>query len=211
MLLPTTATGVLVALVISLLGWGLWACFYKATRRIRFEYLAYDFTWGVVVAAVGAAFILGLWDSKELTFQDNFLLTGLRKIAWVLAAGVAFNVANMLLLAATSVSRMSVAFPIAFSFAWAIASIWDYVARPALNPIFALGGALVMIVAAALAYMAYRSVVESEAAAAAEALKVDPKAKAAPAADSGLKGFILAVLAGIFFSLFISFEITSKG
>ena len=81
MLLPSTATAVLVALIIGLVGWGGWASFYKAGKKIRFEFFGYDFAWGVLLASVAAAFTLGSWDSKELTFQDNFLLTGMRKMA----------------------------------------------------------------------------------------------------------------------------------
>jgi glucose uptake protein len=205
MLLPTSATGVLVALLISLIGWGTWICFYKATKRIRFEFMAYDFTWGVVVAAVAAAFILGMWDSKELTFQDNYLLTGRRQMAWALGSGVAFNLANMLLLASTSVSRMSVSFPVAFGFAWAIGSAWEFLLRPGVNPMLAFGGALVVVVGAILSFVAYRWYLDGEAHKAVKALSADPRdKKTAPAPESGVKGFALAILAGVFFSLFFA-------
>lgn len=203
MLLPTTATAVLVALILSLLGWGSWVCFYKATRRIRFEYLAYDFTWGVVLAAFGAAFTLGLWDSKELTFQDNYLLSGLRKMAWAGASGILFNLANMLLLAATSVSKISVAFPVAFGVAWAAGSVWDFWARPGVNPMLAFGGAFVVLVAAILSFVAYKWYLEDESHKAIKALSADPRAKATQApVDTSTKGFVLAILAGMVFSGF---------
>jgi len=203
MLLPTTATAVLVALLISLLGWGAWACFYKATKRIRFEYLAYDFTWGVVVASVVAAFLLGMWDSKELTFQDNYLLAGLRKMAWAGGAGIVFNLANMLLLASTSVSRLAVAFPVAFGVAWSIGSIWEYMVRPSVNPMLVFVGSLVVLVAAGLSFVAYRWYLTDEAHKAIKALTADPRAKTAPqAADTSVRGLVLAILSGIFFAIF---------
>jgi len=203
MLLPNTATAVLVALLISLIGWGSWACFYKATKRNRFEFLAYDFTWGVVLASILAAFTLGIFDSKELTFQDNFLLAGRRQMAWAFGSGIIFNLANMLLLAATSVSRMSITFPVAFAFAWAIGSLWDLAVRPSVNPMLAGAGAAVVIVAAILACIAYRWYLVDEAHKAIKALSADPRAKAAPAKDeTGTKGMVLAVIAGFAFGLF---------
>lgn len=203
MLLPTTATAVLVALIISLIGWGSWVCFYKATRRIRFEYLAYDFTWGVILAAGAAAFTLGIWDSKELTFQDNYLLAGLRKMAWAAGSGIIFNLANMLLWGATSVSKISVAFPVAFGVAWATGSVWEFSVRPDVNPMLAFGGAFVVIVAAILSFVAYKWYLDDEAHEAIKALSADPRAKATPApVDTSTKGFVLAILAGLVFGGF---------
>jgi glucose uptake protein len=205
MLLPTTASAVLVALVISLLGWGLWIYFYKATKRIRFEYFAYDFTWGVVLAAVVAAFTLGSWDNKELTFQDTYLLAGLRKMAWAAVSGIVFNLANMLLLAATSVSRISVAFPIAFAVAWAGGSIQEYFLRSGVNPLLTFGGSAVLIVAAVLGFIGYKWFLTDEAHKAIKALTADPRAnvKAAPA-DTSARALVLAILAGLFFIGFFS-------
>ncbi len=200
MLLPTTASAVLVALVISLFGWGLWVAFYKATKRIRFEYFAYDFTWGVVLGSVIAAFTLGSWDNRELTFQDTYLLAGLRKMAWAAGSGILFNLANMLLLAATSVSRISVAFPVAFAVAWAGGSIHEYLVRPSVNPMLAFGGSAVVIVAAALGFIAYKWFLSDEAHQAIKALTADPRApvKAAPA-DTSARALVLAIFAGLFF------------
>ena len=203
MLLPTTATGVLAALLISLLGLGAWAMCYKATRRVRFEYFAYDFAWGVAVAAVAAAFTLGMWNSQELTFQDNFLLTGLRKIAWALGSGMVFNLANMLLMASTSVSRLSVAFPLTFGFALAIGSVGQYFVRPGVNAMLAFGGATVVVVGVILAFVGYKWFLQDEAHRAIKALTADPRANVTqPAADTSTKAFVLALFAGIFYSVF---------
>jgi glucose uptake protein len=205
MLLPSTATAVLVALVISLLGWGSWVCFYKATKRVRFEYFAYDFTLGLVLATVIAAFTLGIWDSKELTFQDSYLLAGLRKMAWAAGAGIIFNLSNMLLLASTSVSRISVAFPVAFAVAWTVGSTREYLVRPNVNPMLAFGGSLVLIVAAILAFTAYKWFLEDEGHRAIKALSADPRAnvKAAPV-DTSARALVLAILAGLLFAVFFS-------
>src|SRR4051794_25614456 len=112
MLLPTTATAVLITLIISLIGWGSWASLFKAAKKARFELFYYDFVWGTLLGSVIFAFVLGNWDPKDLTFQDNWILTGYRKLVWGFGSGIIFNLANILLLAGVSVSGMTVSFPI---------------------------------------------------------------------------------------------------
>ncbi len=203
MLLPTTATAVLVALLIGLFGWGSWASMYKAAKKLRFEFFAYDFAWGVGLAAVAAAFTLGSMNSAELTFQDNFLLTGMRKIAWGVGSGVVFNLANLLLLAAVSVSGMSIAFPVAFGLAWALGSVWTFFIRPDVNPMLAFGGAAVSLLGVAMAMVAYRWFLENRAHESAQALRADPRAKTSPPPqDMGAKAFVLAAISGIVFAVF---------
>jgi glucose uptake protein len=203
MLLPTTATAVLVALLISLIGWGSWAVCYKATRRIRFEYFAYDFTWGAVIAMLIAAFTLGSWNNAELTFQDSFLLAGLRKMAWAAGSGIVFNLANMLLMASSSVSRLSVAFPLTFGFAWAIGASTQYFAQAGVNPILAFGGAAVVVVGAILAFVGYKWFLEDAEHKAIKALSADPRAKATPQpVDTSARAFLLALFAGVFYAAF---------
>ncbi|MFM2125892.1 MAG: hypothetical protein RL328_2343 [Acidobacteriota bacterium] len=202
MLLPQSATAVLVALVIGLLGWSAWVSFFKAGKKIRFEFFAYDFAWGVVLATVVAAFTLGSWDSKELTFQDNFLLTGMRKMAWAAGSGMVFNLANLLLLAATAVAGSAVAFSIAFGLAWAVGGVVTYFTQPDVNPLLAFGGAGVTFLAAVLAMVAYAWLLAEKAHSEDVALRADPRAKGAPQSESALKGIFLAVVSGLAFGGF---------
>ena len=67
---------------------GLLGEYTKTSRRpLALELFYYDFSVGAILCAVVAAFTLGLLDSKELTFQDNFLITGYRNMAYALAQG----------------------------------------------------------------------------------------------------------------------------
>lgn len=202
MLLPASATAALVALVVCLAGWGSWAVLFKAAKKARFEYFAYDFSWGVALTAVVAAFTLGSWDSSELTFQDNFLLTGLRKMAWVVAAGLVFNLANILLLGSVAVSGMAVGFPIAFGMAWAVVSAATYFLLPDVNPALAFGGSAVLLCAVLAGAAAYHWFQQEREFRAAEAFKVDPRGRPAPPKFSSAKALALAGLAGVFFSLY---------
>src|SRR5215467_11551532 len=98
MILPTTALAALLAVILGFVCWGTFAIFYKMSGRWRFEFFYYDLTLGVLLVAVGAAFTLGSMNPQDLTFQDNFLLTGYRKMAWAAGAGVLLNIGNLLML-----------------------------------------------------------------------------------------------------------------
>src|ERR1700693_3757931 len=99
MLLPTTASMVWILTVVSLLCLGSWANTLKLAGKWRFEYFYYDFVFGILLTAGLAALLLGSARPQELTFQDNLLLAGYRKMAWALASGVMLNLGTLLLLA----------------------------------------------------------------------------------------------------------------
>jgi glucose uptake protein len=180
---------------------GLWASTLKVVKKWRFEFLGYDFAWGAVLASVIAAFTLGQWDSSELTFQDNFLLTGYRKIAWALVSGGLFMLGNMLLLAAITVSTMTMSFAMCFSMAWAIGAVWLFFIDAQTNPMLAFGGAIVLLISCVLAAIAARAHLEAEENKAAKALRADPRTTKKPPAKTAGRGMVLALVAGIIYGL----------
>src|SRR2546425_5132596 len=127
MIFPTTYLASLLVLIFGMISLGAWAGTQKLAKW-RFELYYYDFTLGVVLCGVIAAFTFGSFNQQELTFQDNLLLTGLRKMAWAVGAGIVVNLANMLLLASSVSSGISVSFPVSLGLATIIGSIWSYVA-----------------------------------------------------------------------------------
>src|SRR5271155_1880951 len=104
MILPTTYLAALLLSIASMICWGSWANTQKVVGKWRFELFYYDYSLGVMLCAVVAAFTLGSLIPKELTFQDNLLLAAKRQMAYAFAGGAVFNLANMLLVAAISVS-----------------------------------------------------------------------------------------------------------
>ena len=68
-----------------------------------------------------------------------------------------FNLANMLLVAAISISGMSVAFPIGIGLALVIGTIWSFLLNPQGNPYLLFGGAALVGVAIVVNAMAYRA------------------------------------------------------
>jgi glucose uptake protein len=133
-ILPTSDSSALILLVFSMLCLGSWANAQKLSGKWRFELFYYDYSFGVMVCAVLAAFTLGSLDSQELTFQDNFLIASRHSMAYAAGAGAVFNLGNMLLLGAMQVSGMMVAFLIAFGLALAGSALEGYLNASQNNP-----------------------------------------------------------------------------
>ena len=54
------------------------------------------------------------------------MLAGYRKMAWAMGSGVVLNLGTLLLLAAMTISGMSVAFPLSPGVALVIGAVWDF-------------------------------------------------------------------------------------
>jgi glucose uptake protein len=155
MILPTTYEAALLLLIVSMLCWGSWANTFKLARKWRFELFYFDYAFGVMLLALIAAYTFGSLGTN-LSFSDNLLITGKRQLALALAAGGVFNLANILLVAAISLTGLAVAFPVGIGLALVIGVVWNYVLRPAGNPVLLFGGALLVVVAIVLDALAYR-------------------------------------------------------
>jgi glucose uptake protein len=203
MLFPTTASTVWILAIVSLLCLGSWANALKLAGKWRFEYFYYDFVLGILLSAGAAALLLGTAHPQDLTFQDNLLLTGYRKMAWALGSGVVLNIGTLLLLAAVTVSGMSVGFPLTLGVALAIGTAWDFANAAEASRTLTLGGVILLlgaVVVIALAHV-WRSRDQREAAQA--AVLADPrlKPKRTKSPGAGL-AVILAVFGGIALSAF---------
>src|SRR5215218_2828910 len=105
MILPTTYAVALLLLVFSMICWGSWANTFKLARNWRFELYYFDFSVGVLLTGVIAALTFGSWGD-DLSFMDNLLIAGRHQVAYAITAGLIFNLGNMLLLAAVSLTGM---------------------------------------------------------------------------------------------------------
>jgi glucose uptake protein len=210
MFLPNTYISALLLTILSMICWGSWANTQKLAGKWRFELFYYDYAFGVLVAAVIAAFTLGSMNSAELSFFDNLLIAGYRKMAFAVAAGVIFNLANMLLVAAIALSGLAVAFPVGIGLAMVIGVIANYLLNPQGNPMLLLAGGLLVVVAIVVDAMAYGAHAGA---------KVDkPKdakaaAKAAQAKKSRTtKGIVISLVCGVLMGSFYPLvEISQSG
>jgi glucose uptake protein len=196
MILPTTYATALLLTIVSMICWGSWANTFKLTKKWRFELFYFDYAFGVLLLAVVAAFTFGSMGD-ELSFADNLSIAGKRQMAWALAAGVIFNLANMLLVAAISVAGLAVAFPIGIGLALVIGVIWNYILNPQGNPFLLFSGALLVVIAIVVDAMAYR------------AHEAQSKAAAAKGPTS-IKGILLSLVSGVLMGSFYPLVEMSK-
>ena len=197
MIVPATYNSALLLIILSMICWGSWANTFKLAGKWRFELFYYDYSLGVLLAAIVAAFTFGSMGS-DLSFSDNMLIALRRNMAYAAVAGVVFNLANMLLVAAISVAGMSVAFPIGIGLALVVGVIWNYILNPQGNVILlAIGVALVAaaIIVDALAYRAHSATGSTS------------KKKTAV----GPKGILLSLVSGLLMGSFYPLVEMAKG
>ena len=200
MIFPTTYEMTLLISVLSMICWGSWANTLKlAQPKWRFELYYFDFAFGLLVAAVVAAFTFGSMGD-ELTFGDNLMIAGKRPMIWAMAAGAVFNLANLLLVAAISIAGMSVAFPIGIGLALVVGTAGNYIMDKTGNPMFIFGGIALILIAIVLDALAYSSRVPAQ-----EPLEPppDPRARRPKRKNSGpMKAILLSVVGGILMGCF---------
>ena len=207
MILPTSFAAGLAILAVSLVCWGSWANTLKRAGKWRYELYYFDFSVGFLALAVLAAFTLGSLDSSELTFQENFLITGYRKMAYAVGAGVLFNLSTVLLCAAVSTAGMALAFTVSLGVALIVGVIWDFAMNPVGNAILLFGGAVLVLAAMAVigfAYIAYKDAVAAASKKAAS-IQADPRAKQTrrgPRPPGAVAGIVVSVVSGILLGFF---------
>ena len=201
MILPATYAGALLLTILSMICWGSWANAFKLAGNWRFEIFYYDYSVGVLLASIVAAYTFGSLG-PDVPFADNLTFAGKRNMAYALAAGTVFNLANMLLVAAISVAGLAVAFPVGIGLALVVGVIWNYFLNPQGNPLLlACGVALVVaaIIADGVAYTAH-----------ARMQTRDAKSAGGGTARGGAKGIFLSLASGLLMGSFYPLVEMSK-
>src|SRR5271165_2399561 len=200
--LPTTYFAALCLMICSMLCWGSWANSFKLTKNWRFELFYFDYALGVLLASLIAGLTVGTLGFDGFSMQDDLLHAGLRQDAWGVVAGVVFNLANMLLVAAISVSGMAVAFPIAIGLALVIGVVWNFALNAQGNALLLFGGVALVVVAIIVDAFAFASYTDSKQLAA-KALNPNPRVKRqAPKVQGAALGIILSIVSGILMGMF---------
>jgi glucose uptake protein len=209
MLLPTTYQTALLLLIISMVCWGSWANAQKLTGKWRFELFYFDYSIGVALCALIAAYTLGSANPKDLTFMDNLLIAGYRKMAYGITGGAVFNLANMLLVAALAVSGMAVAFPIAAGLALVLGVVWTYLVNPQGNVMLLFGGAVLVMVAVVVDAFAYSGYIDAQLTASKALPQFDPRTRKLIKPLTAVRGIALSLFSGILMGLF--YPLVEKG
>src|SRR6266498_2891852 len=197
MLLPQTYLAALLLMILSMLCWGSWANTYKLAGNWRFELFYFDYAFGVLLASLLLAFTLGTYGYDGFTFVDDFMHAGKRQWLMGFTAGVIFNLANMLLVAAIAVAGMAVAFPIGIGTALIIGVVWNYTIKPQGNAMLLFSGCGIIVAAIVVDAMAYRALAVIRHEALAKAGKSRSTRRPVP-----VKGVAISLVAGILMGLF---------
>jgi glucose uptake protein len=197
MILPQTSTTVLLLMLLSLFFWGSWASTFKMAGKWRFELYYMDFALGFMLLAVVFAFTFGNLGYDGFSLLDDLEHAGKRQWLFGFIAGVMFNLANMLLMSAISITGMAVAFPIGIGVGLIMSSFLSFVMRPSGNLMLLVFGCILIVGAIA---------VDTIVANILAALRHEEIAKAGKAKStrrpSGMKGVILALVSGLLMGSF---------
>lgn len=198
MITPTTYMGALLLAIFTMICWGSWANTMKMAGKWRFELYYLDYTIGVLLFALMAAFTFGMLGT-DINFVDNVTIVRKRQMGLGVASGMIFNLANMLLVGAIAIAGMAVAFPIGIGLALVIGVVWSYAIKPQGNPALLFGGAAVVLAAIVVASLAHRIVNA--------AIVIPPivdksgRQRAAPK-PSAAKGILLSLVSGVLMGSF---------
>ena len=152
MYLPSTYTAQLAFMVGSMLCWGSWANTVKLTPGWRFQ----SFYWDYVVGVLIGSFLWGLSLDGGTRFLAGLTAGSGTTILLAILAGIVFNAANQLLVAAIDLAGLAVAFPVGIGLALVVGVILNYVLAPAANPILLFGGVALVAIAIVVDAIAYR-------------------------------------------------------
>jgi glucose uptake protein len=153
---PEAYAAALMFMVGSMLCWGSWANTMKLTPGWPFQLFYWDYIIGIIVASLFWGLTLGSIGGGPLSFINNIHSADNQHIAYAIAGGVVFNVANLLLVAAIEIAGLAVAFPIGIGLALVVGALLNYVVSPQGNPLLLFGGVLLVVLAIIVDAMAYR-------------------------------------------------------
>jgi glucose uptake protein len=205
MILPHTYIATLLVLFFSMLCWGSWANTQKMSGKWRFELFYFDYAFGVLLTAIVCAFTFGSLGYDGFSFMDDMMNAGKRYAAMGLLAGVIFNLANMLLVAAIAVAGLAVAFPVGIGLALIIGVIWNYMIRPQGNAILLFVGCALVVGAIIVDAIAYKAM---------ELFRAEMQAQAGKAKSTrkkaSLKGVFLSLASGVLMGSFYPLVVMAK-
>jgi glucose uptake protein len=130
MFTPQTFAVALVMMVTTAICWGSWANTFKGVKNYRFELFYWDYAIGIFLMSLVFAFTMGSSGNDESSFLNNVRAADGSNIGWALLAGVIFNLANILLVAAIDLVGLAVAFPISIGIALVVGVVLSYALQP---------------------------------------------------------------------------------
>ncbi|MFT3950135.1 MAG: multidrug DMT transporter permease [Agriterribacter sp.] len=142
---------------ITMICWGSWANTQKLVRnKWRFELFYWDYTLGILLFSLLAAFTLGSMGENGRSFLPDLQQADAKNIGSAFTGGVVFNLANILLTAAIASAGMAVAFPVGIGLALVIGVLINYAMLNKGNPVLLFTGVGLVALAIIINALAYR-------------------------------------------------------
>src|ERR1700682_4488205 len=140
MFTPHSLTIALFMMITSAICWGSWANIYKGVKNYRFELFYWDYAIGIFVVSLILALTMGSTGNDASSFLNNVRSADTKNIVLTMVAGLIFNRATDLLVAAINMAGLAVAFPVAIGIALVVAVILSYVQELKGNATLLAGG-----------------------------------------------------------------------
>ena len=184
----TLAVGLI---VVTMLCWGSWANTQKlASKEWSFPLFYWDYAIGVMLFSLIMGLTLGSSGEQGMGFLENLKQADTDIVLSAVIAGIIFNIANLLLVAAIDIAGMAVAFPIAIGLALVLGVVDNYIKRPLGDPIFIFAGVALVTVAIILNAISYKKL---------------QSAKSEDGSQGVGKGIGISIAAGILMGFFYGF------
>ena len=180
-----------VLLFVTMLCWGSWANTLKlSSKEWSFPLYYWDYSLGLIILALIFGLTLGNIGDEGRGFFEDLAQASTSSITAALIGGVIFNLSNLLIVAATDIAGMAVAFPIAVGLALVIGVVVNYMAEATGNPFLLFLGVGLVTLAIVMNAMAYNKTTSST-------------------GKASKKGIILSIISGIVMGFFYRFVATS--
>lgn len=177
--------------IITMLGWGSWANTLKmSSKEWEFPLYYWDYSIGLILTTLLFGFTFGSSGEQGRSFVDDLMQADNGALTSAFIGGVVFNIANLLVVAATAIAGLAVAFPIAIGLALVIGVVVNYIATPLGNPTVLFLGVGLVVAAILVDAAAYNKL---------------PQEKK----GDRTKGIVISIIAGVLMGFFYRFVAAS--
>lgn len=191
MLIVESYSLAVVLIVITMICWGSWANTQKlASKEWSFPLFYWDYAIGVMLFSLILGLTAGSTGAEGQGFVANLQQADSDALMSAITAGIIFNIANLLLVAAIDIAGMAVAFPVAIGLALVLGVVDNYIKRPLGDPMFIFAGVALVTVAIILNAISYKKLQSNQ----------------AEGGNKGIgKGLTISIAAGILMGFFYGF------
>ena len=183
---PQTYGIALTFMFVSMFCWGSWANTIKACPGYRFQLFYWDYVVGLIAGSLFWGLTLGSVGASGRPFFADLLHADGLHLLFAVLAGVLFNVANLLLVAAIEIAGLAVAFPVGIGLALVVGAVSSYILSPGGDPRMLFGGIVLVVAAIVCDAFAYRL-------------------REAQRASLSMRGVVISLIAGVLMGSFYPF------